>query len=65
MRKLPGFKSVLKNKAAKSIMRTLERAMADGGNVVERPPLRLGSQLETETPISLPRPVPSCPEALY
>lgn len=46
-------------------MRTLERAMANGGNVVERPPLRLGSQLETETPISLPRPVPSCPEALY
>lgn len=28
MRKLHGFKSVLKNKAEKSIMRTLERAVA-------------------------------------
>lgn len=57
MRKLHCFKSVLKTKAAKSIMRTLEGAMTDGGNVVERSPL------ETETPMCLPRPIPSCPEA--
>ena len=65
MRKLHCFKSVLKIKAAKSIMRTLEGAMTDGENVVERSPLRLGSQLETETLMFLPRPIPSCPEALY
>lgn len=50
MKKLYCFNSVLKSKVAKSLVLALQRAIADGGNMMKRSPLRTGSQLETETP---------------
>lgn len=64
MKKPRCFHSVPKNKAAQSTVLAQERAVADAGSVMKRSPLRIGSQLEAETPTSLPRPTPSCPEAV-